>query len=200
MSTQAVGSSGYNGVANLLRQLKGQETEQGEASQKLTKGWRGRIREQVNNLLKDIPKGDDGKLSFKDIDTHRKDLEKKWDDAVKADLKKLGVDVEKEFPLSWDSSTGKLTVSKDHPDKKTIDKYFADNPDRVKDFKRIIQLGKMTSVSKQKLTPVDMQQSLQSQSIAWWYQDNTDPSTWFKGGGLLLNNNMKSYTGLNLKV
>ncbi len=207
MSTQPIGYANNSVLGSLLSQVNNQtQTEEQQAAAKqqteFTGSWKSQIRSQIDSLLKDVPKGDDNKLSFQDIDDYRAKLEKEWDESVKADLKKLGVNTEKEFPLSWDAATGKLTVSKEHPDKEKIDKYFASNEDKVAEFQRIIQLGKMTSMSKENFTPTQMRQNIQKESMAWWYEDNSDPTTWFAGGGLLLGNgnNQASYTGLNLKV
>ena len=204
MATQPIGYSNFNDTQALLQKAKdGTSSEESTTIQKKqTQGgtWKTQIREQIEYYLKDVPKGEDGKLSFQDVDDYRKKLEKEWDDTVKADLAKLGVNTDEEFPLSYDATKGKLTVKEGHPDKVAIDKYFADNPDKVKEFTTIIQLGKMTSASRNQLSPVELQKSIQQQAISWWYEDNSDPSTWFKGGGMMLGQSQASYTGLNLKV
>ncbi len=202
MATQSIGSFSYSGANSLLNMSGQNGTQQAGKTSPFQSGknLRSQIRAQIDDLLKDVPKGSDGKLSFKDIDDYREKLGKEWDESVKADLKKLGVDVENEFPLSWDASTGKLTVSKEHPDKELIDKYFESNPEKVEEFQKIVQLGKMTRTHEQKLTPQQLQKSIQQESVAWWYEDNSDPTSWFKGGGRLMSNTQAAYSGLNLKV
>ncbi|WP_319471493.1 hypothetical protein [uncultured Pseudodesulfovibrio sp.] len=202
MATQSIGSFSYSGASSLLNMSGQNGTQQaGKVSPfQAGKNLRSQIRAQIDDLLKDVPKGTDGKLSFKDIDDYREKLGKEWDESVKADLEKLGVDVEKEFPLSWDTKTGKLTVSKEHPDKEVIDKYFESNPEKVEEFQKIVQLGKMTRTHEQKLTPQQLQKSIQQESVAWWYEDNSDPTSWFQGGGRLMSNTQAAYSGLNLKV
>lgn len=207
MSTQAIGSNGYSDTASLLKAAKEEQQLQETASQASSKSetssstsWESRIRNDIQRYLSEVPKGEDGKLSFKDVDDYREGLEKEWDEAVKADLKKLGVDVSKEFPLSYDPTTGKVTVSGDHPDKALIDKYFEANPDKVEEFEKIVQLGKLTAVSNANFSPMELRQTIQQQSMAWWYEDNSDPTTWFNGGGMLVAQGQTSYTGLDLRV
>lgn len=202
MSTLPISYSGYNNM-NSMTGLPVQSTGARSGLASMASSFNGsktEIRAQIDELLTGIPKGDDGKLSFKDIEVYREKMEKEWDDAVKADLKKLGVDVEKEMPLSWDAASGKLTVQKGHPDKEVIDNYFASNSDKIEDFQRIIKLGKMTASHTQKLQPSEIIRNIQRESIAWWYEDNSDPTSWFSGGGRIMGSSQSSYQGLNLKV
>ncbi len=202
MSTLAVSSSAYNGLNSLTNQSSQNVEKRSDSNQSspLGVGMKSQIRAQIDEILKDVPKGDDGKLSFQDIEVHREKLEKEWDDSVKADLKKLGVNVDVEFPLSWDAATGKLTVNNSHPDKATIDNYFASNADKVEEFQNIIQLGKMTRSHTQKLEPSQLRQNIQAESMSWWYEDNSDPTSWFKGGGKMMGSTQATFLGLNLKV
>jgi len=177
-----------------------QKSGQAKKSRSENTSWKTQIRDQVNAYLSDIPKNGDGKLSFKDIEDYRKKLETEWDTSVKADLKKLGVNTDKEFPLSYDPATGKLTVSNGHPDKEKIDQYFESNSDKVEEFQKIVQLGKMTYMSKSSLSPLEIRKNIQQEAMAWWYGDNTDPTSWFKGGGLMLGQGQSSYSGLDIKV
>jgi len=210
MAINATGTNTYAQSQSLLQKLMdqkdGKETDASNKSESSVSSgnqtWKTKIRDNINSILNDVPKGDDGKLSFKDVDEYRKGLEKKWDDAVKADLEKLGVDPDSEYPLTYNPTTGKVSVSNGHPDKDVIDKYFDDNPDKVEEFQQIIQLGKMTSASRSTLSPVELKRNIQQQSMAWWYEDNSDPRTWFSGGSSMmgLGQSQAAYTGLDLKV
>lgn len=157
---------------------------------------------EISALLDQIPKGDDNKLSFQEVEDYRKSLGDKWDASVMADLKKLGVDVSSEFAMTYDPKTGKVTVPADTKDADVINKYFEDNPDKVQEFYDIIQLGKLTATASTQLSQSQKMVDLKQQTLAWWYADNTNPSSWFDGGGLLAfsQNASKSYTGLNLFV
>lgn len=203
MTTSSIGSSVYSETSSLLKQLaeqKGTETATTKTSeQSANSRVMSSMGGEIQRYLEDIPKGSDGKLSFKEVEEYRKQLEVTWDVSVMADLEALGVDISKEFPLTYDPVTGKVTTAEGHPDKETIDKYFEDNPEKVDEFNKIIQLGKLTKVSENQLTNTELKQSLQQQAISWWYEDNSDPTNWFKGGGLMLGYG-QSYTGLNLTV
>jgi len=202
MSTQAIGSAAYMSTYKLLQAANEQEqlyTEADRASKEADKSATSALGNDIAKYLAKIPKGDDGKLSFKDVDDYRAKLAKEWDDEVKKDLKKLGVDVSEKLPLSYDTKTGKITVTGKHKDKATIEKYLADNPDKVEGFKEIIQLGKLTSTANSNLSQSQMVQNIQYKAMTWWFADNSDPKTWFSGGGMMLGG-MSTYSGLNLKV
>ncbi len=202
MPISGLGTNAYAESRQLLQQLSGEKSgETGHAAaQESGVNWKTSIRKGIEEVLADVPKGADGKLSFRDVDDYRNSLEETWDTQVKADLEKLGVDPNAKYPLTWDAATGKVVVQDGHPDKKVIDKYFEDNPDKVEEFQKIIQLGKLTSTSRSTLSPVDMKRSIQQQTMAWWFEDNTDPRTWFSGGSSLRGYGLAAFTGLDIKV
>ncbi|QGY42019.1 hypothetical protein GM415_08610 [Pseudodesulfovibrio cashew] len=204
MSSLSIGYSNYSGTSSLLQTLSEQtssstSTSTTSSSSTNSQTWRSAINTQINALLDMVPKGDDGKLSFQDVDDYREQLEKDWDEAVKEDFEALGLDPDAEYPLNYDPATGTVTVTKGHPDKAVIDQYFANNPDKVDEFEAIVQLGKLTSASNSTLTQNEMRQSLQQQAMSWWFEDNSDPTSWFSGGGLVLGQ-QTAYTGLNITV
>lgn len=201
MAINSIGVSGYNDTYSLLQTISGQsEAAETQASQSESGSMKTQIRSQIEAILGDVPKGDDGKLSFDDVDAYRKSLEETWDAEIKADLEKLGVDPDSKYPLTWDPVAGSVVVQDGHPDKEVIDKYFEDNPDKVEEFQKIIQLGKLTSTSRSTLSPNELRQDIQQQSMAWWYEDNSDPRTWFSGGSSLMGYGQSAYTGLDIKV
>lgn len=203
MSISGIGSASYSNNLSLLQVLQDDETSSTEASTSsltATTTWQTQIKSQIDSYLSDIPKGDDGTLSFQDVDDYLTQLEEAWDETVKADLEALGVDPDAEYPLSYDPTTGKVTVSNDHPDKEVIDKYFEDNPDKVEEFETIIQIGKLTNLSNSSFTQTEIRQNIQQESMAWWYEDNSDPTSWFSGGGLVLGAGQTAYSGLNITV
>lgn len=201
MSTQGIGYSSYSSSSLFLNNANNNTAaEQINGSKTDNKSMTSALRTQIDQLLANIPKGDDGKLSFKDVENYLKAEEAKWDEEVKADLAELGVSTDEQFPLSYDPQTGAVTVAEGHPDKAIIDKYFVDNPDKVAKFEEIIQIGKLTSTSTSNLTPVDLKRSIQQQAMSIWYEDNSDPTSWFSGGGMMFGNGQSSYQGLNIKV
>ncbi|BCS89505.1 hypothetical protein [Pseudodesulfovibrio sediminis] len=202
MSTQAIGSGGYTNAYSLLRAANEEEqlVAQAKKVDQEAKASGTAMGNDIMSYLDKVPKGSDGKLSFQEVDDYRTTLEEEWDAAVMADLKKLGVDVSTKIPLTYDTTTGKVTVASGNEDKAVIDQYFENNPDKVEDFNTILQLGKLTTTASTQLTQASFMQSLQQESLAWWYEDNSDPTDWFSGGGMLTGTGQSSYTGLNLLV
>lgn len=201
MSTQSIGNSSYSSLYALLNNSSTDvASSQSAKTGSENTSWKTQIKNQIDGYLKDVPKGADGKLSFKDVEDYRKTLEKEWDESVMADLEALGVNIDDEFPLSYNQTTEKLTVADGHPDKEIIDQYFELHTEKIDEFINIIQLGKLTSLSQSNLSPTEMQKSLQQQAVSWWYADNTDPSTWFSGGGLVFGQGQSLYTSLDIQV
>jgi hypothetical protein len=205
MSATSIGRDLITNTYTLLRgsieekQLREQARKMDEESSK-NAGSSG-LASEISSILDQIPKGDDNRLSFQDVQDYREKLGDKWDSEVMADLKKLGVDVSTEFAMTYDPETGKVTVPASTKNADIINKYFEDNPDKVKKFRDIIQLGKLTSTAASQLSQSQMMTSMQQQSMAWWYADNTNPTSWFGGGGLLaMGGSSAGYSGLNLMV
>jgi hypothetical protein len=202
MTTQSIGSNLLSGTYTLLRAaVEEKQLYQNAADLDKKNSSSSTLSTEIQTYLAQIPKGDDNKLSFQDVEDYREELGDKWDAAVMADLKALGVDISQEFVMTYDPDTGKVSVPANTKGKETIDKYFEDNPDKVEEFQTIIQLGKLTSTASTQLSQDNLMTSMQQQSLAWWYADNTDPSNWFSGGGLLsFGEGSTSFAGLNLKV
>ena len=205
MTMQSIGSNLLTDTYSLLRasveekQLYQQAAKIDQENSSTADSSMGK---DIQAYLALVPKGDDGKLSFQDVEDYRDALGDKWDTEVMADLEALGVDISKEFLMTYDPDTGKVSVSGDTEDKDTINQYFEDNPDKVEEFRNIIQLGKLTSTASSQLSQDQMMTNLKQQSLAWWYADNTDPTSWFEGGGLLGigQGSTTAYTGLNITV
>jgi hypothetical protein len=204
MSTTSIGTDLINGTYTLLRasveekQLREQAKTLDEEN---AQGGASGLASDISSVLDKIPKGDDNRLSFQEVQDYREKLGDKWDIEVMADLEALGVDVSNEFAMTYDPETGKVTVPDSTENAEIINKYFEDNPDKVEEFHTIIQLGKLGSTAASKLSQSQMMTSMQQQSLSWWYADNTDPTSWFEGGGLLaMNGSSGSYSGLNLFV
>ncbi|MGL1861587.1 MAG: hypothetical protein OCC46_03585 [Pseudodesulfovibrio sp.] len=158
------------------------------------------IRDRIRNLLADVPRSDGTKLSFKDIVDHRDALEKDWDAAVAGDLTTLGVDMSVKFRLMHDPTTGEVQAHVDHPDKMKIDQYFASNPEMADDFENMLQLDKLIDVARRRLAPQEMDQTLEPEAMAWWFQTNMDTTSLFTGGGVIFGQGSSAYKGLDIRV
>ena len=77
MSTQPIGYSSYSSLYSLLNSASS-DVESSQSAKTETEGlnWKTQIRNQIDEYLKDVPKGADGKISFKDVDDYRETLEK----------------------------------------------------------------------------------------------------------------------------
>lgn len=161
---------------------------------------RATVRDHIRTLLADIPRKDGNRLSFNDIVNFRDSMEKDWDAVVASDLKGLGVDMSQKIRLMHDPATGSVTSGSDHADKMKVDQYFASNPDMADDFETILQLGKLVDVAQRKLTPEQMDQTLDGEAMGWWYQSNMDTATLFTGGGIVFGMGSSAYKGLDIRV
>lgn len=201
----SIGINGYSAYGNsnsALNQATFASQQQSDEAQSSTnkEGMHSAIRSQIDSILANIPKGDDGKLSFKEVVAYLDSKKEAWDESVKADFEQMGINTYEQFPLSYDPASGSVTVASGHPDKAKIDSYFASNQDKIDEFEEIIQIGKLTRTSNQSLTQAELKQTLQQTVMSAWFDDNTDPSSWFSGGGLMFGSGQLSLSGLNLKV
>jgi len=158
------------------------------------------VRDRIRALLADVPKEGGNRLSFKAIVDYRDVLVKDWDAVVSGDLKGMGVDMSQTFRLTHDPVTGQVTAGADHPDKAKIDQYFLLTPDMADDFKNVLQVDKLVDVAERKLTPDEMNQTLDSEAMGWWYQSNMDASALFTGGGVVFGAGSFAYKGLDIRV
>ncbi|WP_022660699.1 hypothetical protein [Paucidesulfovibrio longus] len=158
------------------------------------------LRAQIDKLLEDVPVGSSGKLSFADVMDYRDKLRNEFEAIAKEDLEALGVDTERDFSLSYNATTGKVTVDSSHPDKAIIDKYFEDTPEMTEAFAKIVTLSKLTATAENKLSPTEFKRQMQTQAMAWWAEGNGS-SDWFSGGGMMLSPaGMSMLAGVNIQV
>lgn len=99
-------------------------------------------RTELSKALDAMKKAGYTRFSFNDVEDYRKQLEAKFSETVKADLKEMGVDPDIEFNLTMDAK-GSLSVISNHPDKAAVQAYFEDNPEMVDVFKHIQALSNL---------------------------------------------------------
>lgn len=157
------------------------------------------LRDRINTILEDVPKSG-SKVSFQDVIDYRDKLQAEFEAKAKADLDALGVDTERDFTLSYDAGTNKVTVDSGHPDKKIIDKYFEDKPEMRDAFAKIVTLSKLSGCAEKKLSPTAFKQQMQQQAMTWWAESNGG-NDWFTGGGMMMQSTgMKLLAGVNRQV
>ncbi|MCC8193933.1 MAG: hypothetical protein LIP28_04735 [Deltaproteobacteria bacterium] len=99
-------------------------------------------RDELAKALDAMKKAGYTRFTFNDVEDYRKKLEASFSEAVRSDLKEMGVDPDIEFSLVLDAN-GNLTVVSDHPDKAVVEAYFEDNPEMVDAFKHIQALSNL---------------------------------------------------------
>lgn len=156
--------------------------------------------DQIDLLLREIPKNGSNKLSFQDVVSHRDSLEQQWDRQVRSDLFGVGVDLSSSFRLVYDPSTGSVTASSDHPDKLRIDQYFISNQDRADDFRKRLSLDKLVDVAERSLSEADMSRPIDEESMTNWFQNNMETASLFSGGGIVFGMGQSTYKGLDIRV
>ncbi|MDD4733049.1 MAG: hypothetical protein PHX58_14090 [Desulfovibrio sp.] len=157
------------------------------------------LREQIDKILEDVPKSGN-KLSFQDVIDYRNKLREDFEAKAKEDLEALGVDTERDFTLSYDANTDKVTVDPNHPDKEVIDRYFEENPEMREAFAKIVSLSKLSGAAEKQLSPTQFKQQLQAQAMSWWAEENGNMG-WFSGGGMMMANaGLQIMTGVNMQV
>jgi hypothetical protein len=193
MTTTPIESSGYG----YTYQRSTQAREESEAAQaESTKNTRRR-----DDLLSNVPRTSNGRLTFDSVINYRKGQEKAWDERFKADMAEKGIDTEKSgLSLSLDPSSGKVSANANHPNKAAIDQYFIDNPDMAEQFTENVQLGKLTSLAERKLTLPELRRSLSAQSMSIWFEASAGASSLYTGGGMVFGGGSASYAGLNMRV
>lgn len=158
------------------------------------------VRASIEALVGEVPKGEDGKLSMQDIVDYRDELREKFEAIAELELGALGVDTDRDFTLSYDAATDKVTVDSSHPAKKLIDLYFEETPEMRDAFATLVSLNRVTSTMEAKTTPSQLRTQLQSQAMSWWLEESSD-SGWFSGGGMLMSSSaLTSLAGVNIKV
>lgn len=157
------------------------------------------MRGYLRDLLATAAPDGGSTLSFSDVEAHHADLLESWNSEVKADLTDLGVDTDSVFRLMHDPA-GTATVVGDHPDKEMINAYFTSNPDKVTELGRTLQFGKLVATAKNRLSEKDMDRSLSTDAMAWWYSTNMDTASLFSPGGVVVGASATPYKGLDIRV
>ncbi|SKA88347.1 hypothetical protein SAMN02745704_02110 [Paucidesulfovibrio gracilis DSM 16080] len=157
------------------------------------------LREQIDKILEGVPKSG-SKLSFQDVMDYRDKLREEFESIAKEELGALGVDTERDFTLSYDAATDKVTVDPEHPDKEIIDRYFEETPEMREAFAKIVSLSKLSGAAEKTLSPTQFRQQMQAQAMSWWAEENGNMG-WFSGGGMMnAEAGLQLFGGVNMQV
>lgn len=145
-------------------------------------------------------------FTFSEIERYRQIKELEFTAEIKEDLKELGVDPEVQFTLVVDSM-GKVSVVSDHADKAVIEKYLADNPDMVEEFKHIQALSNLKRTQQKAAAQDseftrDLKTTLQAEAVqAFFASMDNDGQDYFSQIANFSSDDTSSwFLGLNQKV
>jgi hypothetical protein len=147
--------------------------------------------ELTRALMDKMGVGQNDRVTFRQINAYREQMEQDFAEKLRKDLELLGVDPKIVFQLK-ENEKGGLTVGSDHPDRDKVQKYFDDNPEMVKKYKEIQALANLEAARKNMdINPVELKKRLQIENMsAWWGTESNGGSimnvssagtSWFSG-------------------
>ena len=113
--------------------------------------------------------GKHDRVSFRQINAYREQMEQEYAEQLRKDFALLGVDPKIAFHLK-ENEKGGLTVNADHPDKDKVQNYFDDHPEMFKKYKEIQILADLEAARKDMdINPAELKKRLQIENMsAWW--------------------------------
>jgi hypothetical protein len=147
--------------------------------------------ELTRSLMEKMGVGKNDRVSFRQINAYREQMEEEYADQLRRDFALLGVDPKITFQLK-ENEKGGLTVSSDHPDKDKVQRYFDDHPEMVKVYKEIQILANLeTARNRMDINPAELKKRLQVENMSVWWHAEGDASSimsvssagtsWFSG-------------------
>ncbi len=116
--------------------------------------------------LKGITPDANGKVTFAMLEKHREELGVAFSEAVKADLRELGVAEDIDFRLVVAPVTGEVQVISEHPHKGMVEQYLADNPHMVEQFTQIQAMSNLDRIRRFNGIPSgDIKHQIQMESL-----------------------------------
>lgn len=215
-------TAGYNNAMSIYEALsqKNKETENANNPMNLLSGLgttggalsstssllSSQGREEIMKAINCMKKEGYTSFTFSDIEDYRKKLENDFSNAVRSDMREMGLDEDMQFTLVADAS-GNIRVISDHADKAALEMYFEDNPEMVDVFKHIqalsnIRKTQQTASALGNSLAKDLKISLQAEALTAFFDtmDETG-SDYFSQIANFGSNGTTSYLlGLNRKV
>jgi hypothetical protein len=147
--------------------------------------------ELTRAVMEKMGVGKNDRVSFRQINAYREQMEQEYAEQIRKDFALLGVDPDISFQLK-ENEKGGLTVSSTHPDKDKIQKYFDDNPELVKKYREIQTLANLDAArQRMDIQPAELKKRLQIENMsAWWSAEGSSASimslssggtSWFSG-------------------
>jgi hypothetical protein len=127
------------------------------------------VAELTRAVMEKMGVGKNDRVSFRQINAYREQMEQEYADQLQKDFALLGVDPKIAFQLK-ENEKGGLTVSSDHPDKDKVQKYFDDHPELVKKYQEIQILANLEAArARMDIQPAELKKRLQIENMsAWW--------------------------------
>jgi len=149
------------------------------------------VAELTRAVMEKMGVGKNDRVSFRQINAYREQMEQEYAEQLRKDFGLLGVDPKIAFHLK-ENEKGGLTVSSDHPDKDKVQKYFDDHPELVEKYKEIQILADLEAARKDAgINPAELKKRLQIENMsAWWNAESSTTSImnfssagtdWFSG-------------------
>jgi hypothetical protein len=147
--------------------------------------------ELTRAVMEKMGVGKNDRVSFRQINAYREQMEQEYADQIRKDFALLGVDPDVNFQLK-ENDKGGLIVSSTHQDRDKIQKYFDDNPDLVKKYREIQTLANLESArQRMDIQPAELKKRLQIENMsAWWSAEggfasimnlSSGGTSWFSG-------------------
>ena len=147
--------------------------------------------ELTRSMMEKMGVGKNDRVSFRQINAYREQMEYEFAGQLRKDFALLGVDPNIVFQLK-ENEKGGLTVSSDHPDKDKVQKYFDDHPALIKQYQEIQVLANLEAARNwTDINPAELKKRLQIENMsAWWDAESGASSimsvssggtSWFSG-------------------
>jgi len=147
--------------------------------------------ELTRAMMEKMGVGKNDRVSFRQINVYREQMEQEFTEQLQKEFALLGVDPSIVFQLK-ENEKGGLRVSSDHPDKDKVQKYFDDHPELVKQYKEIQALANLEAArNRMDIDPVELKKRLQIENMSAWWDAESDTSSimsvssggtsWFSG-------------------
>ena len=192
------GIRGYGLDSYQMQQLFAQENKNATADAASTSSAKysamqtvSAVVELTRAIMEKMGVGKDDRVSFRQINVYREQMEQEFAERLRKDFELLGVDPDIVFQVK-ENEKGGLTVSSDHPDKGKVQKYFDEHPELVKQYQEIQALANLEAArNRMDINPAELKKRLQIENMsAWWDAESNASSimnvssggtSWFSG-------------------
>jgi hypothetical protein len=149
------------------------------------------VAELTRAVMEKMGVGKNDRVSFRQINLYREQMEQEYAEQLRKDFELLGVDPKIAFQLK-ENEKGGLTVVSDHPYKDKVQQYFDNNPEMIKKYKEIQALANLEAARKQMdINPAELKKRIQIENMSGWWEaqsgagsimsQSSAGTSWFSG-------------------